>query len=428
MSCVGYDPSPRPLHSEEVVTDWLYRLAEHPAFPSPLAEISALAALDDEGAATFLMLQKRQDAPGKSAERGVRFLLCTRAAPNSEWRIHAEAIVAGPAARSSTPASVMGVYGEQPERWFVPLENVIPVEAYPVPLSSDELAIFLGGRATARKLTSVGLEPPGRSGGRSGSAGSATTIPNVLRARYPADSAGPFSVLGVDPTAADWSSAMTVGAKKPMPSVRLSWTGSEIRFGGVAWHTKNDELWRRLQSESCESICIDGPCATNGLRIKSDWSGWDPDACGGTRDAEVALANRGVALFWTTHATVTRFAGAREWIARSLRLFDEAHRAGVSAIETHPHGAFSLLWRTVSKRALPKKTTKEGRAARLSILRAFVSSLEDSDLRDHDAVDAAMAALIAVLNRLGGTTAFGTVAGGGQIWMPADAVALTSDD
>jgi predicted nuclease with RNAse H fold len=144
----------------------------------------------------------------------------------------------------------------------------------------------------------------------------------------------------------------------------------------------------------------------------------------GIRGGELALSRTGVNLFWTTQNTVTKFEGASRWIARSLVLFSEQRER--TNIETHPHGAFTFLWQLFGMAGtLPKKLKATGRNARLAILRAFIPDLSDEMVPDHDAVDAACAALVAGLHRLGLTVAFGNANNGGQIWMP-DRIKLNS--
>ncbi len=88
-------------------------------------------------------------------------------------------------------------------------------------------------------------------------------------------------------------------------------------------------------------------------------------------------------------------------------------------MEVYPHGAFAVLWNALGGRGpLPAKGTRAGRRARLAILAALVGGISPRDLPDHDAVDAAAAALVAALRRLRLARFVGTVRGGGRIWLP----------
>ncbi len=230
----------------------------------------------------------------------------------------------------------------------------------------------------------------------------------------------PFVVLGVDPTAGTWASRMEEGPK-PMASCALRWDGRALRLAGAARHLRNEELWSRCREAGARVLAVDGPCGTNGLALRADRSGWDARCAGGVRDAERALAREGFHLYWTTARTVARFDGASRWIARSLRLFsDPAAPPGLARIEVYPQGAFAALWRAGGRPGrLARKTRPEGREARLRLLAEQVEGIAGDALPDHDAVDAALAALVGALWALGRARAVGTEAGGGRIWMPA---------
>jgi hypothetical protein len=95
-------------------------------------------------------------------------------------------------------------------------------------------------------------------------------------------------------------------------------------------------------------------------------------------------------------------------------------------MEVYPHGAFVVLWNALGGRGgLPAKGTRAGRRARLALLATLVPGLSPRDLPDHDAVDAAAAALVAALRRLGLARSVGTIRGGGRIWLPDGAAIAT---
>lgn len=227
-----------------------------------------------------------------------------------------------------------------------------------------------------------------------------------------------FSVTGLDPTAATWASFLTTGPKK-MPSVTIRWIGNEFSLRNECCneHLTNSDFWNQVDDAESVLCCIDGPCATNGPRLLPDRTAWDSKGEQGTRGAELALMRQGVHLFWTTQSTVMRWDGPSRWIARSLVLFAEAGER--KAIETHPYGAFTFIWRLFGNtNVLPKKKTRPGRQARLAMLKSFIPDFHESCVPNDDAVDAAVAALVAGLHQLGLTTPFGTPDDGGQIWMP----------
>jgi predicted nuclease with RNAse H fold len=411
------------------VTRYLYVLQANDRYPDPAEEISALAALVEDGVEPGLLLADRKSPPMKRASAGDEVILAVRdEARGLEMR--ARAWVSAPASREArTPEDLEPLYGALRDRWFVRCADVEPVAAQAVTgLSADEVATFTSGQAFVKNLG--GAPPP-----RARTPGAAR--PHARREAGPAANAdapldaaplrelldglrghAPFNVIGLDPTAATPESHMCAGPK-PMPSVVLAWTGREVRCPGRALHRDNAGFWERTGRERAVVTAIDGPCATNGLRPLPDWSGWDASVVGGMRDAERALADAGVRLFWTTHRTVTRFDGAARWIARSLRLFGDTS-VDTTRIETHPHGVFTFFWRAAGMRQpMGAKRTPAGRRNRLTILRAFIDGLDGAELPDHDAVDAAAAALVALLHVASVTTPWGTDAGGGRIWMPA---------
>jgi hypothetical protein len=204
-----------------------------------------------------------------------------------------------------------------------------------------------------------------------------------------------------------------------MAAVTLAWTGARFLLLNARRHRRNAELWAHCRRDAVRVVAIDGPCATNGLAVRSDWSGWDRRRRGAQRDAEIALAKERIGLFWTTHATVVRFEGASRWIARSLRLFgDDLGARPPERIEVHPHGMFTVLSRRLGRGDPPNKHSPAGRRARIAILRRYVPELDGALQPDHDAVDAAAAAVMAGLHALRLTRPLGTHVGGGLIWLP----------
>jgi hypothetical protein len=400
--------------------DWLYRFTTNEDYPNPVEEIDALCTLDDNEDPAFLLLANRSSPPLSGASCGEIVGLCT--SQGNRLTLHGTAVVAGNTIRGSTPPSVQPIYGNLAGRVFCPLKDLerLPSdELSETILSHADQDAFLKGRAFVKRLT-----PGARTARRRSSAGqpeaisseSISTFPNlVLPQRPPA-----FTVVGLDPTAGSWDSKMTAGPKK-MPSFALRWDGDSFKPDDhpLAWHQTNESFWAEVTRRRACLICIDGPCGTNGPRLLKDcnpWR-WDENGPNGTRDGELALSRQGVNLFWTTQNTVMKFKGARDWIARSLVLFSEDPKQ--QKIETHPHGAFTFLWRLFGGTGtLPKKSKPAGRQARLSLLRSFITGLSDGIVPNHDALDAACAALIGGLHQLNLTIPFGSVNNGGQIWMP----------
>jgi predicted nuclease with RNAse H fold len=114
----------------------------------------------------------------------------------------------------------------------------------------------------------------------------------------------------------------------------------------------------------------------------------------GTRSAKFAVARcneiaageeLGIWVPWVT----PKLDAAPGWMRAGFALWDALRADGHDPVEVYPAGSFWLLH---GRRWPPKKSTPEGRAARLALLEPFVGPL---DLRSHDHIDAVMAAVVA---------------------------------
>ncbi len=403
--------------------DWLYRFSTTNDYPDPVEEIDHLCTLDANDEPTFLLLADRASPPLSGALCGGVVGLCT--SQGDRLILHGTAVVAGGCIRGGTPLSVQPIYGDLVERVFCPLKDLERLSSQTLPettLSHDQQRTFLNGQSFVKRLL-----PGTRAARRSAPASSpdailsGATFPSVsptfpkvaFSQKLPA-----FTVVGLDPTAGTWESKMTEGPKK-MPTFALRWDGHIFRpdTDPLAWHPKNDDTWAEVDRRQAVLICIDGPCRTNGPRLLADMTGWDANGLRGIRGGELELSRQGVNLFWTTMNTVLKFEGASRWVARSLVLFRQDSKQ--EKIETHPHGAFTFLWRFLGGRGtLPKKSKPSGRQARLHLLQSFIPGLSEDMVPNHDALDAACAALVGGLHHLGLTVPFGTPDNGGQLWMP----------
>ena len=132
------------------------------------------------------------------------------------------------------------------------------------------------------------------------------------------------------------------------------------------------------------------------------------------RCAEIALGRqRGIWVPWTTPAR----APVAPWMEVGFAVFAGLRALGRDPFEVYPAGAFWLL----SGRRWPaRKTTAEGRAARIAILRGLGVAGSALDCWSHHALDALMAAVVA--RDRGRGRAIGTGCGhdGSAIWMPAE--------
>jgi hypothetical protein len=400
--------------------DWIYRFTVNDNFPDPLEEIDALCSLDALDEKTYLMLANRSSPPLSGASEDDVVGLCT--SDSNGLILHALANVAGNYSEGSTPVSVQPIYGDWTNRVFCPLRDLERLPSKPLPesmLSHSEQMVFLNGQSFVKSLLSTSHRKANSKSFRRSKQIVTCELPIFPSMAFNLEHE-PFCVSGLDPTAGTWESLMTSGPKR-MPSVVVHWNGRqfEIHKDNVDLHLRNESYWSTVDRFNSVMNCIDGPCATNGptLRRAPNQLSWDQDAQTRTRGGELELSRHGIHLFWTTQNTVTKFDGASRWIARSLVLFSE--RPNETNIETHPHGAFTFLWRMLGGTgSLPKKSHAIGRSARIEILRTFIPALPPEVLPDHDAVDAACAALVAGLHVLGLTVPFGTQYDGGQIWMP----------
>jgi predicted nuclease with RNAse H fold len=394
--------------------DWLYRLTANKDFPDPVEEVTAIGAICEEEGESFLLLGNRVAPPMCSAQSGQSVAICIGDGNRLIVRAIAT-IVDRPQPHSKTPESVVGLYGDLSDRMFCKIDNV-QLRNAPLPtsvLSEEAQAKFLSGQPTVKQLT----KPKSSKQVAIVVNFDASLLDSVsIELCIPTN----FDevVVGLDPTAATWESKMTTGIKK-MPSFSIVIRNSKLILTEcpLQLHLTNQEFWDRVKELDASCVCIDGPCSTNGLKLKADYTGWIPCVDHGKRASEVELTKQGVKLFWTTKNTVEKFDGASRWIARSIELF--SNEVSAPKIETHPHGAFTFLWQALGQEdGLPPKSKPDGQAARLAILKKFLPTLTRDMVPDHDAMDAAAAALVAALHRLGKTKSFGSDEKGGLIWLP----------
>jgi predicted nuclease with RNAse H fold len=135
------------------------------------------------------------------------------------------------------------------------------------------------------------------------------------------------------------------------------------------------------------------------------------------RCAEVALAR--TRNYWVPWVTPEDPAPG-SWIAVGIELHRRLAATGLRAIEVYPHAAFREL---ACGGALPKKTSGAGIAARTGLLRS--AGFDDAflDMWSHDALDAAIGALVARDNARGqavrvGCDDAGCSTDGSAIWLP----------
>jgi predicted nuclease with RNAse H fold len=135
------------------------------------------------------------------------------------------------------------------------------------------------------------------------------------------------------------------------------------------------------------------------------------------RCAEVALGReKGYWVPWVTPTTPV----PGSWIAVGIALHEKLRARGTRTIEVYPYAAFREL---ANGGPLPKKTSRAGVAARAGHLRA--ARIDDPFLEvwSHDALDAAISALVAYDAAAGVAVRVGCddgacVTDGSAIWLP----------
>lgn len=407
------------------MTAWRYGLASHPEFPDPLFEIDSLAALEEEGVDPYLLLARREHPPAVRAKIGDDLLLCVRRDARSSYTAVARARVVGPATQQEVPPGHEALYGGvDGERWWLP----VSIEKFPGLRTEEELglarnALQTRGQAGVWKLESGNQD--GRTSRPSTRPAQATAnsfpaeLPRLL-IQFPES----VSALGVDLTAGDPASAFDQG-KKPFWPVYIRARMGRLELDVPAQVATLTGLESAIRELCPGVVVIDGPSGANGIRLNPERNGWVVDNPG-VRSAERELSRRGVKLFWTTAATLRSFSGAREWILRSLVLFERLNASAVNprsasplrALETHPHAFFVLLWRAFGNGdALSPKKCATGRKQRLALLRMFLD-LEERWLPDDDAVDSAAAAVLGILVQADYAEPIGSEQTGGRIWVP----------
>jgi predicted nuclease with RNAse H fold len=130
------------------------------------------------------------------------------------------------------------------------------------------------------------------------------------------------------------------------------------------------------------------------------------------RCCEVALGREHG--LWVPWVTPIEGAAVPGWMQVGFGLYQALVAAGHSPIEVYPHAGFQVL----AGGALPPKRTIAGVRARVSLLHREEVSAEGMQLWSHDALDAALAALLAVRAREGTAMPVGCGHDRSAIWIP----------
>ncbi len=182
--------------------------------------------------------------------------------------------------------------------------------------------------------------------------------------------------LGID-VGADAAYVVRLG-----PDGRAAW-------GGVV--PSGDDVTRLVDGPV--AIAIDAPDRlSTGPHVDDP----DPTLRGKFRSArcsEVALLRAHYAVPWTTPPDAD---AAPPWMRHGFRIWASFRQAGLEPMEVYPHATFHRL-----AGKLPAKGTLSGRLARADVLRGAGVRAAALPLWGHDGLDAACAALVALLSDRG---------------------------
>jgi predicted nuclease with RNAse H fold len=157
-------------------------------------------------------------------------------------------------------------------------------------------------------------------------------------------------------------------------------------------------------------VAIDAPAALSTAPHADDMA--LPPKFRHARCCEVALGREH--RLWVPWVTPTAAGTLPGWMQVGLRLHAELAANGHAPIEVYPYAGFRLL----AGGALPKKTTVEGVRKRVALLVAQGVAAGWMRLWSHDALDATLAALLALRARDGTAIPVGCGHDGSAIWIP----------
>ena len=130
------------------------------------------------------------------------------------------------------------------------------------------------------------------------------------------------------------------------------------------------------------------------------------------RCCEIALGRQH--RLWVPWVTPVAGAAVPDWMQVGFRLYAELATHGHTPIEVYPYAGFRLLAST----SLPKKTTLAGVQARVARLEGQGITASWMGLWSHDALDATLAALLALRAAEGTAVAVGCGHDRSAIWIP----------
>lgn len=222
-------------------------------------------------------------------------------------------------------------------------------------------------------------------------------------------------VLGID---------LTASKGKASAACIIQATDSAVTVAGPSQPLYTDEdIIRCVNSEPWDCIAIDGP-----RREPNGWQGFvdktTADVHGPrSRAAERAVHQKISSIFFFSPRARE---GVRQWLQRSIALFQAVEALGEKVIEVYPHASFvALVSGTKQRQAnlLRPKDTYGGMTDREWLLNSLLGSftldgLDQGNAKSHDLMDAAGAAATALCHVLGHSTNLGEPNDGGVIVVP----------
>ena len=164
-----------------------------------------------------------------------------------------------------------------------------------------------------------------------------------------------------------------------------------------------------------ECVAIDAPDSLSTAPHKADGVAGGKPLAPKFQNARCAEIGLGIQCgIWVPWATPEQ--DSPGWMAVGIQVFAQVRTAGVPAIEVYPHAGFRSL---AGWKKLAKKTEPAGIAERTDLLRKAGVDDRWLALWSHDALDAALAAVVARDRVLGTASAATCGHDGSAIWLPA---------
>lgn len=203
-------------------------------------------------------------------------------------------------------------------------------------------------------------------------------------------------------------------------SVDIHWVGIDYNRGvlSAGLHEAGDlgDLvdWCVERCRGAVVVCVDAPDRLSTNAHTGDEG--EPQLSRkfrSARCAEVALGRE--YKCWVPWVTPISRADCPPWMLVGFAVFEALSAAGIDAIETYPHAGFREL---ASRKRLPAKSKVAGRSARAALLESAGLRVGCLSMWTDHALDACLAALVALEHAQGIARGAGCGHDGSVIWMP----------